>query len=139
MVEIKNPVLSVKIRRLIMSNVIYHAKINQIGEFAQEALADGMLILFKNGAPADLADYCFVHSHDDLKLELQVGQILQLGNHIYNITSVGEVANVNLRELGHITLRFDGNSQAELPGTVHVKGEIPAQLFVGDEIRILND
>jgi glucitol/sorbitol PTS system EIIA component len=98
-----------------------------------------MLILFKNGAPADLADYCFVHSHDDLKLELQVGQILQLGNHIYNITSVGEVANVNLRELGHITLRFDGNSQAELPGTVHVKGEIPAQLFVGDEIRILND
>ena len=45
-----------------MSNVIYQSKINHIGEFAPDALADGMLILFKNGAPSDLADYCFVHS-----------------------------------------------------------------------------
>lgn len=122
-----------------MSNVIYHSKIDLIGEFAQEALADGMLILFKNGAPADLADYCFVHSHDDLKQDLQVGQTLQLGNHIYHITAVGDVANINFRQLGHITLRFDGSSQAELPGTVHVKGDIPAQLFVGDEISIVNN
>lgn len=122
-----------------MSNVIYHSKIDLIGEFAQEALADGMLILFKNGAPADLADYCFVHSHDDLKHDLQVGQILQLGKHLYHITAVGDVANINFRQLGHITLRFDGSSQAELPGTVHVKGDIPAQLFVGDEISIVNN
>ncbi|OCG26077.1 PTS glucitol/sorbitol transporter subunit IIA [Gilliamella sp. wkB108] len=122
-----------------MSNVIYHSKINQIGEFAQEALADGMLILFKEGAPSDLADYCFIHSHDDLKHEIQIGQTLQLGKHVFNITSVGDVANVNFRELGHITLRFDGNHQAELPGTVHVEGEQPTQLFVGDEIKILSD
>lgn len=122
-----------------MSNVIYHSKINQIGEFAQEALADGMVILFKEGAPADLADYCFIHSHDDLKREIQVGQKIQLGNHVYIITSVGDVANINFRELGHITLRFDGNRQAELPGTVHVDGEHPSQLFVGDEVKILSD
>lgn len=122
-----------------MSNVIYHSKINQIGEFAQEALADGMMILFKEGAPADLADYCFIHSHDDLKREIQVGQTIQLGNHVYIITSVGDVANINFRELGHITLRFDGNRQAELPGTVHVDGEQPSQLFIGDEVKILSD
>ncbi|OCG24315.1 PTS glucitol/sorbitol transporter subunit IIA [Gilliamella sp. App2-1] len=122
-----------------MSNVIYSSKIKQIGEFAQEALADGMLILFKNGAPVDLSDYCFIHSHDDLKQDLQAGQIIQLGKHIYKITAVGDVGSVNFRELGHITLKFDGNSQAELPGAVHVEGEIPTQLFVGDEIRIVND
>ncbi|NUF28466.1 PTS glucitol/sorbitol transporter subunit IIA [Gilliamella sp. ESL0254] len=122
-----------------MANVIYHSKINQIGEFAQEALADGMLILFKNGAPADLADYCFVHSHDDLQQDLQVGQEIKLGKHVYEITAVGDVGSINFRELGHITLRFDGNHQAELPGTVHVKGDVPDQLSVGDEIIILND
>ena len=122
-----------------MSNVIYQSKINQIGEFAPDALADGMLILFKNGAPSDLADYCFIHSHEDLKQDLQVGQVLQIGKHIYHITSVGDVANTNFRELGHITLRFDGSSQAELPGTIHVKGDIPNQLFVGGEIKILTN
>ncbi|MCX8582914.1 MULTISPECIES: PTS glucitol/sorbitol transporter subunit IIA [unclassified Gilliamella] len=122
-----------------MSNVIYQSKINQIGEFAPDALADGMLILFKNGAPSDLADYCFVHSHDDLKQDLQVGQVFQIGKHTFQITSVGDVASTNFRELGHITLRFDGSSQAELPGTIHVKGDIPNQLFVGDEIKILTN
>ena len=122
-----------------MSKVIYHSKINQIGEFAQEALADGMLILFKEGAPADLADYCFVHSHDDLKQDIQVGQTIHLGDHVFNITSVGDVASVNFRELGHITLRFDGNQQAELPGTVQVNGQQPTQLFVGDEVKILSN
>ncbi|MCX8582289.1 PTS glucitol/sorbitol transporter subunit IIA [Gilliamella sp. B3482] len=122
-----------------MSNVIYQSKINQIGEFAPDALADGMLILFKNGAPSDLADYCFLHSHDDLKQDLQVGQVFQIGKYTFQITSVGDVASTNFRELGHITLRFDGSSQAELPGTIHVKGDIPNQLFVGDEIKILTN
>lgn len=122
-----------------MSNVIYQSKINQIGEFAPDALADGMLILFKNGAPSDLADYCFLHSHDDLKQDLQVGQVFQIGKYTFQITSVGDVASTNFRELGHITLRFDGCSQAELPGTIHVKGDIPNQLFVGDEIKILTN
>ncbi|OCG13906.1 PTS glucitol/sorbitol transporter subunit IIA [Gilliamella sp. App6-5] len=121
-----------------MSKTIYQSKINHIGEFAQEALADGMLILFKDGAPSDLADYCFVHSHDDFQQELQVGQALQLGNQSYLITSVGEVANANFRELGHITLKFDGNHEAELPGNVHLDGQCPNQLSVGDEIKILN-
>lgn len=122
-----------------MSNIIYQSKINHIGNFAQEALDDGMLILFKTGAPADLADYCFVHSHDDLKQELQIGQTLKLGNNVYKITAVGDVANVNFRELGHITLRFDNNQVAELPGTVHLNGEIPSQFSIGDDIVILSD
>jgi hypothetical protein len=31
------------------------------------------------------------------------------------VTAVGDVAEQNLRELGHITLRFDGQPQAEFP------------------------
>ncbi|MDF7666503.1 PTS glucitol/sorbitol transporter subunit IIA [Orbaceae bacterium ESL0727] len=122
-----------------VNNVIYQAKIKQIGEFAFDALADGMLILFKEGAPADLADYCFVHSHDDLKQELAVGQTFKLGNHTYTITAVGDVANANFRELGHITLRFDSQTEADLPGAVHLDNLMPTQLKVDDEIVILTN
>ncbi|HBW2519993.1 TPA: PTS glucitol/sorbitol transporter subunit IIA, partial [Salmonella enterica] len=36
-----------------------------------------------------------------------------------------------LRELGHITLRFDGLREAEFPGTVHVAGPVPDDIAPG--------
>lgn len=119
-----------------MQNIIYQSAVSQIGEFAVDALQDGMLITFKEGAPADLADYCFIHTHGELTSDLAVGQTISVGEFVYTITAVGEVANANFRELGHITLRFDGQDSAELPGTVHVKGEIPKRLVIGDTIVV---
>jgi PTS system glucitol/sorbitol-specific IIA component len=46
---------------------------------------------------------------------LQAGIQFELGQHHYPVTAVGSVAEQNLRELGHITLRFDGLSEAEFP------------------------
>jgi PTS system glucitol/sorbitol-specific IIA component len=43
------------------------------------------------------------------------GAELQLGELRYPVTAVGDVAEQNLRELGHITLRFDGHREAEFP------------------------
>lgn len=120
-----------------MSHTIYQATISTIGQFATDVLADGMLIIFKNGAPDALADYCFCHTHSELKQDLIIGQILILGSQKYPITAVGEVATQNLRELGHITIRFDSNPSAELPGTIHVAGITPHKLTIGDEIRFL--
>jgi len=42
---------------------IYQTTITQIGDFAREALTDQMLITFREGAPADIQDYCFIHQH----------------------------------------------------------------------------
>lgn len=120
-----------------MSNIIYQSTIIKIGEFASDALADAMLIIFKIGAPADLADYCFIHTHDMLSADLACGQTLTLGDTDYTITAVGDVATTNLRELGHITIRFDGNHCAELPGTVHVSGNVPQLITTGDTIMII--
>jgi PTS system glucitol/sorbitol-specific IIA component len=47
------------------------------------------------------------------------------------------VAAQNLRELGHITIRFDGAAQAEYPGTIHVAGSTPADIPVGSALTIL--
>lgn len=118
--------------------VNYQVTITQIGAIAQEALADAMLILFKQGAPSDVADYCFIHSHDDLKQEVKVGDRLQLGEFSYAVTAVGEVASENLRQLGHISLFFDGEENAQFPGAIHLKGEIPINLSVGEQITFFN-
>ena len=41
-----------------------------------------------------------------------------LGQHRYPVTAVGSVAEDNLRELGDVTLRFDGLNEAEFAGAL---------------------
>lgn len=41
--------------------VIYQTTITRIGASATDALSDQMLITFREGAPADLEEYCFIH------------------------------------------------------------------------------
>ncbi len=40
--------------------VIYQTTITRIGASATDALSDQMLITFREGAPADLEEYCFI-------------------------------------------------------------------------------
>ncbi len=47
--------------------VIYQTTITRIGASATDALSDQMLITFREGAPADLEEYCFIHCHGELK------------------------------------------------------------------------
>ena len=95
--------------------MLYRTQVTHIGEYAADALDDNMMILFNDNAPADVADYCFIHPR-------------------YPITAVGDVVNQNLAELGHITIRFDGGAEAEYPGTVHVAGKCPEALVLGTEL-----
>ncbi|MGP0762154.1 PTS glucitol/sorbitol transporter subunit IIA, partial [Escherichia coli] len=80
--------------------VIYQTTITHIGACATMALEEQMLITFREGAPADIEEYCFIHNHGELAGTLQPGAELQLGEQRYPVTAVGEVAEQNLRELG---------------------------------------
>ncbi|MBU9808946.1 PTS glucitol/sorbitol transporter subunit IIA [Rahnella sp. C60] len=117
---------------------IYQTTITQIGDFAREALTDQMLITFREGAPADIQDYCFIHRHGDMQGELHRGAYMELADVRYPVTAVGEVAMQNLRELGHITLRFDGSAEAEFPGSVHVKGTAPDDIPLGSVLKFID-
>ena len=92
------------------------------------------MILFNDNAPADIADYCYIHPHAVLSGKIVPGVRLVLGEQSYPVTAVGDVANQNLEALGHITIRFDGETVAEYPGTVHVQGARPDQLVAGTAI-----
>ena len=111
--------------------VIYQTTITRIGASATMALEEQMLITFREGAPADIEEYCFIHNHGEFSGALAPGAELQLGEQRFPVTAVGAVAEQNLRELGHITLRFDGHSEAEFPGTVHVSGPVPDAIAPG--------
>ena len=73
--------------------VIYQTTITRIGASATDALSDQMLITFREGAPADLEEYCFIHCHGELKGALHPGLQFSLGQHRYPVTAVGSVAN----------------------------------------------
>lgn len=53
--------------------VIYQTTITRIGQSAPDALCDQMLITFREGAPADIEEFCFIHSHGELNGSLQAG------------------------------------------------------------------
>lgn len=91
--------------------------------------------LFAINAQADLEEYCFIHCHGELKGALHPGLQFSLGQHRYPVTAVGSVAEDNLRELGHVTLRFDGLNEAEFPGTVHVAGPVPDDIAPGSVLK----
>lgn len=117
-------------------NIIYQTEFSKIGSFATDALAENMLITFKQGAPADLEDYCFIHNPQPMLAEVQVGDIAEFDGVEYPITAVGEVANFNLKELGHVTWRFDGAAQAEYPGTIHLAGVVPSAVKIHTVLKI---
>ena len=51
--------------------VIYQTTITHIGACATMALEEQMLITFREGAPADIEEYCFIHNHGELAGTLQ--------------------------------------------------------------------
>ncbi|MDI5828458.1 PTS glucitol/sorbitol transporter subunit IIA, partial [Salmonella enterica subsp. enterica serovar Kentucky] len=77
-------------------SVIYQTTITRIGQSAKEALGEQMLITFREGAPADIEEFCFIHCHGELTGALQPGARCELGQHCYPVTAVGSVAEQNL-------------------------------------------
>ena len=72
--------------------------------------------------------------------DIAVGQVVRIDEQVWDITAVGEVAQQNLANLGHVTLVFDGEAAPRMPGAIHVAGTydapalaLGAQLVFGDD------
>ncbi|HCM1945877.1 TPA: PTS glucitol/sorbitol transporter subunit IIA [Salmonella enterica subsp. salamae serovar 30:g,m,s:e,n,x] len=117
-----------------MSAPLYSLLITAVGKYVSASLEEQRLILFSDIISADIAMYCAVHQASELTAKILSGQIMKLNDAIYLVTAVGDVATENLKQLGHITLSFDGAVVAELPGTVHLSGTPPRNIQPGDRI-----
>lgn len=115
---------------------IYEREIISIGDFLEESCEEGFIILFDEKASEDYREYCAIHSGTNLQAKLKVDDVFKLANTEYLITAIGDVVNENLAQLGHITLKFDGESEAEKSGTLHLEKKEIIKLKIGDSITI---
>lgn len=112
----------------------FKATVTHIGNAAEEALADNMMILFNQNAPEEVADYCFIHDQGTLVGIITTESTLLIADEDYIVTAVGAAANNNLMALGHITIKFDARTEPEFPGIIHVIGHCPLSIKLGDSI-----
>ena len=112
----------------------FEANVTFVGEEAWSSLEEGMMILFNESAPQDAREYCFIHDQGKACGEVSLESTLMIGGQDFIVTSVGECANRNLANLGHVTIRFDGQLTPEMPGCIHVIGKTPVKIKCGDSI-----
>ena len=115
---------------------VYQTNIVNIGEDAKAFMAEDMIILFGSDAPEDLSNYCFNIDVRHINGKIKKGQKISFDNESYEITAVGEAVMKNLEELGHITIRFNGEADAELAGTLYVESKRLPDLSIGTSILI---
>lgn len=104
-----------------MGEVVLQTEVVKIGTCAGDFSADRMLIFFHEDVPDYLADFCYLIRPCTGSYDLHPGDILLLGETRCRITAIGDVALENLKTLGHLVVRFDGKTQAALPGSIHVE------------------
>lgn len=97
------------------------------------------IVLFNDGAPAELAEISVLHTRSGVYMTPTAGDQLVIGEKVFDITAVGDEAVKTLEELGHCTVVFKGGTEPERPGCIMVRGEeelVEADLKEGAVIEI---
>lgn len=116
--------------------MVYETEIVDFGSSAEMFKAENMMILFGDNAPDDLADYSYIIKIHSVNGKIEPGMVVSFNEESYEITAVGGVVEKNLGDLGHITLKFDGAREAELPGTLYLENKELPDVEVGTTISI---
>jgi PTS system glucitol/sorbitol-specific IIA component len=114
----------------------YEMHVVEIGPLVAEFVDAKILVFFKFGAPPELAEFSVLHEPGDFLEEVCPGDYIVIGDDQYQVTAVGEVANNNIRELGHLVMKCNGRTTAELPGDVCVEDKALPSIRVGMVIRV---
>jgi PTS system glucitol/sorbitol-specific IIA component len=108
-----------------------------IGDSVEEFRAARVLVFFNAGAPEELAEFSVLHEASINLATVASGDSLRLGTESFDVLAVGEVANQNLANLGHLVVKADGRTEPEMLGDVCVEARDLPRLAVGDEIEIV--
>ncbi|SKC87875.1 PTS glucitol/sorbitol transporter subunit IIA [Maledivibacter halophilus] len=114
----------------------YQVEIVKFGQMVKEFLDGGMMIIFNDNAPPELAEISVLHTYGNLQENIEAGDRIKIGNMEYLITSIGHEANKTLKELGHCTFKFNGLKEADLPGVICLENKEKPHMKIGDEIII---
>jgi len=114
----------------------YSATVLHVGPLVNEFTDAGILVFFGENAPQELYEFSVIHDGTTLEAELEPGDIVSLDGEEYKILAVGEVANTNFRNLGHLVMKFNGKTKVELPGDVCVEEKPLVWLHPGSKLKI---
>ena len=115
----------------------FYARVTSIGEFAKEFIEEGVLVFFGNNAPEELQEHAVVHdSANPLSEDVVVGDTVRIGSDQWTVLAVGNVANDNLRNLGHLVLKFNGLAEPEMRGDINVADVQIPPIESGAEVEI---
>ncbi len=114
----------------------YETQVVAVGAQAASFFAEGLVVFFGEDAPEELAEFSVIHRPTVTVAGVAPGDVVTIGEARLTVLAVGPVANENLANLGHLTLKRNGLHDAPLPGDVCCDtGPVP-EIAVGDRISI---
>jgi len=118
----------------------YRVTFTAIGDFALQLLQTrGNLIIFDKDVPFAYENMVLTHTKGELAADVAPGDTVLIAEREYSVARIGVDANKNLREHGHVTLRFvetDGGEELQ-PGDILLTGARFPRIMVGDLLEIL--
>lgn len=105
-------------------------RITAIGPEVADLAEGGVLILFADGSPPELAEVSVMHIVEEGPdaSAPAIGDKIAIGSVNAEITAVGESAWQKVREIGHVVISFTGANSTDRPG------EICASEIVGEDL-----
>ena len=119
--------------------VKYRATVLEIGPLVTEFIDAGILVFFGETAPQELKEFSIIHDGKELKADIVPGDTIIIDEEPYKILAVGEVANTNFGNLGHLVMKFNGADTPEMPGDVCVESKPVHQVKVGTVFEIVSE
>ncbi len=117
--------------------VIYESVITSVGDLVSEFEDGEMFIVFGPYVPDELIDYCYLIDVNPISGTIKAGQFLKIDDHEYKITAVGYQVPRTLAELGHMSVRLTGETEAELWGSLYVEQAKVPNMGVGTKISMI--
>ena len=114
----------------------YEGRITAVGPLAGEFVDAGILVFFGLSAPEELAEFAILHDGAQLHAAVTAGDRIRLDGHTYRVLAVGDIANGNLERLGHLVVKFNGQTEPEMPGDVCVEAKVLPPIGVGMRFAI---
>ncbi|RIY02035.1 PTS cellobiose transporter subunit IIB [Aureimonas flava] len=117
-------------------------RVTAVGPDVPDLLEGGVLILFAEGAPPELAEVSVMHAVVGAPAAEPPapGAAIRVGAVEARLTGIGELAWAKVRDIGHVVVNFNGSATPERPGELTASAvdsaELAAALQPGAEIVI---
>ncbi|MDE2383802.1 MAG: PTS glucitol/sorbitol transporter subunit IIA [Alphaproteobacteria bacterium] len=106
--------------------------ITGIGPEVADMAEGGVVILFADGAPPELAEVSVLHKtvEEPSAKQPPVGAAVRIGSIAVKITGIGPTAWAKMTSMGHIVFAFNGGDASDRPGEICVT-EVPLAELLG--------